>query len=317
MAELLDPNGAEQAEADRLAREERRARAGRFLKLRPDHHGSLTITGKLPIADGALLAAQVEALMPPISSYRDANELPGPEARRADALVLLAQLAADAGKVPAHGMDRPTAKITIPLHTLTEGVGPAAVLDNGLPVSAREARRLACDAEIIPVVLGTRSEILDVGQPHRLFTRGLRTALTVRDQGCAFPHCEVVAAACDAHHIIPWHQGGETVLSNGVLLCPWHHRLVEPDPGQPTHSQWQVSLDPHTGRPWFTPPRHIDPARTPRQHRRFVLADIVLHGPDEPSPLVTEGPVCPRDGVGPCPHTTSAPTKPGPWHAQR
>jgi len=253
MAELIDPAGAEQEEADRLAREERRAKAGRFLKLRP---------------------------------------------------------------------------------TLTTGVGPAAVLDNGEPISAGEARRLACDADIIPITLGTRSEILDVGQPHRLFSRGLRTALMVRDQGCAFPHCEVPPAACEGHHIIPWHQGGETKLSNGVLLCPWHHRLIEPDPQQSEHSQWRVFLDDETGRPWFTPPRHIDPARKPRQHRRFVLADITLREPDEPAlsateryntptprggaapGLAAEGPVCPRDGVGPCPHITPAPEKPNPWHAQ-
>ena len=334
MTEILDPVGAEQTEADRLANEERRAKAGRFLKLRPDHHGSMTITGRLPITDAALLGAQLDALTPPISSYRASGDLPTPDARRADALILLTQLAADAGTVPAHGIDRPTAKITIPLTTLTTGAGPAAVLDNGEPISAGEARRLACDADIIPVVLGSKSEVLDVGQPHRLFTKGLRTALVARDRGCAFPHCETPAAACEAHHIIPWHQGGETKLSNGVLLCPWHHRLVEPDPQQSEHSQWRVFLDDETGRPWFTPPRHIDPARNPRQHRRFVLADITLREPDEPAlsateryntltprggaapGLAAEGPACPRDGVEPCPHTTPAPEKPNPWHAQ-
>jgi hypothetical protein len=287
MTEVIDPAGAEQAEAERLAREERLARNGRFLKLRPDHHGSLTITGRLPVADGALLAAQIEALMPPLSSYRASDELPGPEARRADALVLLTQQAASSGTLPARGMDRPQVKVTIALTTLTEGTGPAAVLDNGEPISAGEARRLACDAEIIPITLGTRSEILDIGRSQRLFSKGLRTALTVRDRGCAFPHCEVAAAACEGHHILPWHHGGETVLSNGVLLCPWHHRLVEPDPEQSEHSQWQVHLDEETGRPWFTPPRHIDPTRTPRQHRRFILADITLREPDTPAASAT------------------------------
>jgi hypothetical protein len=140
----------------------------------------------------------------------------------------------------------------------------------------------------------------------------------MRDQGCAFPHCETPAAACEAHHIIPWHHGGQTVLSNGILLCPWHHRLVEPDPGQSEHSQWQVHLDEETGRPWFTPPRHIDPARKPRQHRRFLLADIELTKPDDhntPTPT-TEGPACPRDGVGPRPHTQPPPQKPNPWHPE-
>ena len=323
MVEVLDPAGAEDAEAQRLADEERRAKADRFLKLRPDHHGSMTITGRLPIADVALIDAQLEALMPPISSYRSNDELPTPEMRRADALVLLAEQAANAGTLPAQGFDRPTVKITIPLETLTDGLGPAATLDDGQPISAGQARRLACDADIIPVVLGGNSEILDVGRSQRLFTKGLRIGLIARDQGCAFPHCDVTAAACEGHHIIPWHQGGDTALSNGVLLCPWHHRLIEPDPGQSEHSQWQVFLDPDTGRPWFTPPRHIDPARRPRQHRRYILGDIILTKPDETlrgtmpgfeeTPL-SEAPPCPRDGVEPCPHTWPPSDKPNPWH---
>ena len=318
MTEIIDPAGAERAEAERLANEERRARAGRDLKLRPDHHGSMTITGHLPIADAALLGAQLEALMPPVSSYRQTGDLPGPDMRRADALIALAQLAANTGTLPAHGFDRPQAKVTIPLTTLTTGIGPAAIMDDGQHLSAGEARRLACDADIIPVVLGSKSEILDIGRPQRLFTRALRTALVTRDQGCVFPSCDTPARACEGHHIIPWHQGGETALSNGVRLCPWHHRLVEPDPEQSEHLQWRVFLDEETGRPWFTPPRHIDPARKPRQHRRFILADITLKQPepDELPAPETEGPICPRDGVGPCPHSQPSSQKPNPWHPE-
>ena len=71
MAELIDPEGAERDEAKRLENEEKKAHAGRFLRMRPDFHGSLTITGKLPIADGSLLAAQIDALMPSLNSYRE------------------------------------------------------------------------------------------------------------------------------------------------------------------------------------------------------------------------------------------------------
>ncbi|MBK7819765.1 MAG: DUF222 domain-containing protein [Tessaracoccus sp.] len=343
MVEIIDPTGAEQTEAERLAAEERRAHAGRFFKLRPDQHGSLTLTGRLPVAAAATLTAQLEALMPPLSSYRGGDELPTPDARRADALVLLAETAASTGEVPAHGFDRPAAKITIPLATLTDRLGPAAVLDDGQPISAGEARRLACDADIIPIVLGPKSEILDIGRSQRLFTKALRLALIARDQGCAFPHCDTTAAVCEGHHIVPWHHGGQTALSNGVLLCPHHHRLVEPDPRQSEHSQWRVFLDKETGRPWFTPPRHIDPARRPRQHRRFLLNDITLTEPDDnphdtgpprsygngPSSLYngapsspygsgppSEAPPCPHDDVDPWPHTRPAAQTPNPWHAE-
>ncbi|MFT3889062.1 MAG: DUF222 domain-containing protein [Arachnia sp.] len=308
MVEVIDPAAAERSEAERLAYEERRAHATRFLKLRLDHHGSMSITGRLPVAAAATIAAQLEALMPPASSYRDSDELPTPEARRADALVLLAEQAANAGTVPAQGFDRPTAKIIIPLSTLADRLGPAAVLDDGQPISAGEARRLACDADIIPVVLGGASEILDVGRTHRLFTKGLRTALIARDQGCAFPHCDTVAAACEGHHITPWWAGGETKLSNGVLLCPHHHRLVEPDPAQSHASQWQVHLDADTGLPWFTPPRHVDPARRPRQHRRFLLRDITLAEPRSGA-----APSRASAGAEPCPIPIRG-ARPNPWH---
>ncbi|MFT3886923.1 MAG: DUF222 domain-containing protein [Arachnia sp.] len=332
MTEVVDPAGAEQAEADRLARDERRARAGRFLRLRPDHHGSMLIQGSLPLADGALLAAQIDALMPPLSSYRAGDELPGPEARRADALILLTQHAATAGGLPAQGLDRPVVKITIPLTSLTTGHGAAGVVEGGAAISAGDARRLACDADIIPVVLGGPSEVLDVGRTRRLFPKALRTALTLRDQGCAFPHCTVAPAGCEAHHITPWWAGGETKLSHGVLLCPWHHRLVEPDPGQSAHSQWRVHLDADTGLPWFTPPRHIDPDQRPRQHRRFLLAGITItsspvEGPPRPEPWAEpSGPADaaavpssekePRrtSGAEPCAEIAVAVSRPNPWH---
>ena len=108
---------------------------------------------------------------------------------------------------------------------------------------------MACDAGLIPMVLGTASRPLDVGRTHRLFTPALRAALLQRDQGCVFPGCTAAPAACEAHHFVPWWQGGATCLANGVLLCPFHHRLVEPDPLQSEESQWRVHLDQATGLP--------------------------------------------------------------------
>ena len=60
----------------------------------------------------------------------------------------------------------------------------AATLDTGDRISAATARRLACEAGIIPVVLGGRREVLDQGRRKRLFTRAQRIALATRDRGC-------------------------------------------------------------------------------------------------------------------------------------
>lgn len=289
LAEVIDPDLADADEAKRLAAEERAARRGRFLRLSPDHHGSIRSTGLLPVADAALLAAQLEALLPSASSYADAGETPGPDVRRADALVLLAQAAAAAGDLPAHGGDRPRVHITMKLDTLTTGLGAVGL--PGLDVDGLtpgEARRLSCDAGVIPMVLGSDSQPLDVGREHRLFTPAIRAALMLRDGGCAFPHCTATPASCEAHHIVPWWAGGESSINNAVLLCPHHHRLVEPDPQQSAESQWQVHLEPDTGRAWFTPPRHIDPARRPRQHRRHLLREQLTKAP--PCPDESEPP---------------------------
>lgn len=287
------------------------SKAGRSLRIKPDFHGSVRITGQLPVADGVLLQAQIDALLPPASTYASEDAVPSRDARQADALVLLTQLAANSGQLPSHGLGRPQVHITLNLQTLRDGLGRIGLLGHGEneQLTAAEARRLACDAHLIPVVLGGASQPLDVGRNHRVVPKPLRAALTHRDQGCAFPHCTTSAAACEAHHIQPWWDGGETSLSNLMLLCPHHHRLVEPDPQQSAESQWQAQLDPATGLPVFLPPRHIDVTRRPRQHRRFRLATLKL----TPEPVPQEAGSPPDEG--PALHRwseTSAPPDPPP-----
>ena len=132
----------------------------------------------------------------------------------------------------------------------------------GGPVTARTVRKIACDADLIPVVLGGRGEVLDVGRARRLFGVAQRRALVARDKGCAFPDCTVPAVWTEAHHITPWVAGGRTDLSNGCLLCSFHHRLVE-------RGNWSIEM--RHGIPWFTPPPYIDPGRTPRRNRHREL----------------------------------------------
>lgn len=99
------------------------------------------------------------------------------------------------------------------------------VLDTGQRISPGEARRLACAAGIIPAVLGTRSEVLDLGRRTRLFTPAQKTAIAVRDGGtCTHPGCDQTTGFTDVHHDLEWSQGGTTDLANGRLLCRRHHR---------------------------------------------------------------------------------------------
>ena len=79
---------------------------------------------------------------------------------------------------------------------------------------------------IIPTVLGTSSEVLDLGRARRLFTPGMLRAMWLRDKGCTIPGCTAPPTWADAHHIIHWVDGGATSLLNGALLCRRHHTLA-------------------------------------------------------------------------------------------
>jgi len=106
----------------------------------------------------------------------------------------------DEGELPTRGGQRPHLVLTMGLSELVTGLG-TATLDTGGCLSAAEARRLACDAAIIPMVLGSDSMPLDVGRQHR---PAIRDALAQRDQGCAFPGCDRSPRYCQAHHLCHW-----------------------------------------------------------------------------------------------------------------
>jgi len=97
--------------------------------------------------------------------------------------------------------------------TGTGGLASIAELDDGGHLSPATARRLACDAGILPAILGSRGQVLDLGRQRRLFTGPIRRALVLRDRGCAFPSCDRPARWCDGHHIRHWADGGTTELA--------------------------------------------------------------------------------------------------------
>ncbi|WP_432478525.1 DUF222 domain-containing protein [Nocardioides sp. GXQ0305] len=128
----------------------------------------------------------------------------------------------DPRRMPLHGGDATTVVVTVGLDELLSGLGVALVGDT--PISAAEARRLACSARLVPAVLGGDSEVLDLGRARRLFTPAQRRAMAVRDRRCRADGCDVPAAWCEAHHAAAtWVDGGTTDLADGLLLCSHHH----------------------------------------------------------------------------------------------
>jgi hypothetical protein len=104
-----------------------------------------------------------------------------------------------------------------------EGRLQAAQLDTGERISPGLARRLACEAGLIPAVLGTGSVVLDLGRKTRFHTEPMRIAMALRDGGCTADGCDWPPGLCHAHHNHPWATGGHTSAKDGRLLCPKHH----------------------------------------------------------------------------------------------
>ena len=153
-------------------------------------------------------------------------DLRTPRQRRADALVELARGYLSSSDRPAVGGERPHVTVTIDMDVLRGTKPGTAQFDHRTAVPAETARRLSCDASVRRIVLSPRSEPLDVGRATPVVSAAIRRAVIARDKTCRFRGCGRPAAWCDVHHIKHWAAGGETSLSNCLLLCRRHHHLL-------------------------------------------------------------------------------------------
>ena len=142
------------------------------------------------------------------------------------------------------------------LRHLTRQLSSGA-LDTG-QLTAEAVRRLACDAAILPAVLGGAGQALDVGRQRRLITGATAPRPGPARPRLRLPRLRPTPRWCDAHHIHHWADGGTTSLTNAVLLCGHHHRHLH-------HSDWAVRLG-DDGHPEFIPPAWLDPEQLPRRN---------------------------------------------------
>jgi hypothetical protein len=214
------------------------------------------------------------------------------------------------GYIPGHG-PKAHLTITIDYHALktatTDAMGDTVFGD---ALSAAAVRRLACDAQVIPVVLGSKSQPLDVGTTKRLVTAPMRLALNARDRGCVV--CGAPPIQCEAHHLVHWIDAGETCVSNLVLLCKRDHidlhaghwrieiidgvvQVTRPDwadpdplpPGRykpPTHHTPTTASSTAAGRRWpHATTKHED--TTPDAARRAIWGDNTPPAAPGPRPV--------------------------------
>jgi hypothetical protein len=238
----LDPDGPQPVD------DEDRTELRNTFSYRIARNGRMRFTGDLEPESAAVFEQMLQRESKPQPPAKHLPDPRTPRERFGDAVAGIIHRAANPrGGAKAH------LTVFLDLHELTDKVA-TATLDTGCPLAPEAVRRLACDADFIPMVLNGESVPLDAGRSRRLVKPKQREALVARDRGCAYPGCCAPAAWTDAHHIIHWLDGGLTDLDNLVLLCRKHHMLLH-------HTPWVVRI--RDGRPEFIPPKWIDPQQRP------------------------------------------------------
>ncbi|TPG12521.1 HNH endonuclease signature motif containing protein, partial [Pedococcus bigeumensis] len=205
-------------------------RAHRSLVKGPGPLGLSRYTLILDEEGAAILDTAVDALAKPrpdanTGADTGAHDPRTAQARRADALLDLVSRAVGAPEgVPRQA--KTSLVVTIGLEVLQGRCRGAGLTMAGDILTTDTVRRLACDAQLIPVVLGSNAELLDQGMGRRLFDRAQIRHLWLRDGHCTFPGCSKPAAWTDAHHLVHWLDGGPTDINNAALLCRAHHTVV-------------------------------------------------------------------------------------------
>ena len=159
------------------------------------------------------------------SGSSDADEPGTLSQRRADALALFAETWLSNGYQALGGGDRYQIVVHVDSETLRHDTPGRCEIENGPSLAAQTARRLSCDASLVTLVEDEAGRALDVGRKMRSIPPAIRRALRSRDPCCRFPGC-THSRFLDGHHIRHWAHGGETKLSNLVMLCRFHHRQV-------------------------------------------------------------------------------------------
>jgi hypothetical protein len=216
-----------------------------FFKMRNEADGCLSVSGKFDPISASILKSKIGRLVENMFHSGD-KEVPVEvmpwiepnDHRQAQALIALVNGASESvSDVPA----RAEIVVHVDLETLQHGLhaGGTCRTALGADLPVETVRRLACEAEILPVVLDGRSVPIDVGRSKRLATIHQRRALEAIHPTCAIPDCEVIFDHCNVHHIDYWENGGATDLNNMVPLCSRHHHAAH-------EGGWKLELNPQT-----------------------------------------------------------------------
>jgi hypothetical protein len=227
-----------------VADQAKKAMAERFFWIGPVIDGSAKLRGSLPAGYVAVVNGVLDAFVNPKGkvAFTDPDEPEQPKDERttgqkkADVLRDICAAQARAANTPEMGGDHPTVWLSTTVAELESGEGLAFYAGSSEPVPVAEAEQAACAGGIQTVIFDERGDVLRLGREVRGFTKRQRRAIALRDGGtCLIPGCTIPAQWCEAHHVVPYRDGGDTDVCNGVLLCWFHHHEIDSGP-------WQIRM---------------------------------------------------------------------------
>ncbi len=219
---------------------------------RVDGSGFGSFEADLELAE--LLATVLAALGAPVPGPDGTRDPRTSGQRHHDALRDALHAALRSEQLPAHAGCTTTVVITGTADQFTTGQGLVRT-GTGARIPAAEANRWASsDSRFLAILTGPGNRLISHSLCQRLFSESQRLVMAARDKGCSFPGCTAPPWLCQAHHIQDWAHGGKTSISNGTLLCGYHHREF-------ALLGWTCTMT--NDQPHWTPPRWWDPDQKP------------------------------------------------------
>jgi hypothetical protein len=222
---------------DGIARLERQRRATRLRTWVDRETGMWCMRAEFDPESGALLDNRLGGTLEALFHDAPPTTCPTDPLEKQNHLRALALLALTEGKRVGRtgAIDM---SILIDAKTLVEGMHEHSVIDCGLPVElpVETVRRMACCADITPIIVGGDGMHMELGRSTRLANREQRRALRAMYRGCAVPGCCVAWNHVVIHHLKYFRNDGPTDISNLLPLCIKHHHLAH-------EGGWKLSID--------------------------------------------------------------------------
>ncbi|WHP59950.1 DUF222 domain-containing protein [Arthrobacter sp. KFRI-F3372] len=259
--------------------------ADRRVEYRPDQDGMAWLSACLP-ADQAMAGwNRLNALSRAAQGPTEPRTLTQLSADHFAQAILTSGANASSGDGAGAGTDltpssstRAQVLVTVPVLSLMGVTDEPAMLDGFGPIPASMARDLVADGadSFYRVLVDPRDGApLEIGRSSYRVTKAMRNWLRLRDGQCPFPGCSNPSLDNEADHLLAWHHGGTTGISNLGQPCPKHHKLRHTSRWKPTPAtkNQPPGWTSPTGRHYKSEHQDWEPPHWPASTRVPAIAD--------------------------------------------